>query len=38
MKKIYVIVNTYTDFDGSAVATDGGAFFNLDVVVIFLCR
>ena len=31
MGKIYVIVNTYTGFDGSAVATDGGAFFNLDV-------
>jgi hypothetical protein len=36
MKKIYVIVNTYTDFDGSAIATDGGAFFNLDVAKVNL--
>ena len=36
MKKIYVIVNTYTDFDGSAVAIDGGAFFNLDVAKVNL--
>lgn len=31
MDKIYVIVNSYTDMCGTAIATDGGAFFNLDV-------
>lgn len=26
--KIYVIINTYTDAYGSAIATDGGAYTN----------
>lgn len=28
MKKIYVIINTYIDAYGSAIATDGGAYTN----------
>jgi len=27
---IYVIVNSYNDYDGCAVATDGGAFSTLE--------
>ena len=27
---IYVIVNSYNDYDGMAVATDGGAFSTLE--------
>jgi hypothetical protein len=36
MRKIYVIVNSYTDYCGTAIATDGGAFFNLDVAKVEL--
>lgn len=33
MTKIYVIINTYTDVFGSAIATDGGAYTNENTAI-----